>query len=67
MPVLNQANLIGKVFTMESGKWGESWQAHIVKIIEDYQDDMDHNIVHVKFKYSVGNDIYEKLIAYNDL
>ena len=67
MPFLNTSNFIKEVFTINSGESGERYQVYIVKILEIYQDAVNHNLEHVKFRCSVGNDMYEEIVAYNEL
>ena len=56
MPIVNPANLIGKVFTMDFGDSGESYQSSIAETIENHLDVVSHNLEHFKFKCFMSND-----------
>jgi len=67
MPIFSSIDLVGCTFLLEPHEDGQSFHAHIVKAIEDHEDNLAQHPEHLKFLCSINNDTAEEIMTYNDI
>ena len=67
MPIIEPADLIGHSFLLPERDDVEHHRARIVELIKEHDDKTSNDSKHIKFKCSVNNDLYEQILAYNDI
>jgi hypothetical protein len=67
MVIVNPQELLGRTFLMDTQEDGQRFRARIVECISNHESNVPGSDDHVKFRISVNEDKYEKIITYNEL
>jgi hypothetical protein len=65
--IVDPQELLGCTFFMDTQEDGHRFRAHIVECISDHESNVHHSDDHVKFRISINEDEYKKIITYNEL
>jgi hypothetical protein len=65
--IVNPQELLGRTFLMDTQEDGQRFRACIVECISDHESNVRRSDDHVKFRISINEDEYEKIITYNEL
>jgi hypothetical protein len=65
--IVNQQELLGRTFLMDTQEDGQRFCARIVECISDHESNVCRSDDHVKFQISVNEDEYKEIITYNEL
>ena len=67
MMVIKPEDMVGRTFLTDALDNGERHRAHIVKAIEDHQENIEAHPERIKFLCSFNNKQYEEILSYNDI
>ena len=67
MPTIDVEDLIGRTFLMPRKEDGQRFRAKIVEAISDHERGLSEEAVHVKFRFTVNDEEFEEIVAYNEL
>ena len=67
MIIIDPEDLVGRTFLLEKQEDGQRFRARIIEAINLHEDKVKENIELLKFKFTVNNDDYEEILAYNDI
>jgi hypothetical protein len=67
MPIVDPNDLVGRTFLMPPQEDGQRFRAHIVRALEDHEQDLAKDSSRIQFLCSVNDDQLEEIVSYNDL
>ena len=65
--LLLDQDLVGKSYARNHGKDGETTRTEILEIIKEEHDARYANHKHVRMRVKMGDDVFEELVAYNEV
>ena len=67
MPIMNPKDLVGRTFLLHQEEDGQKFRARIIEAVNAHEDKVQQHPELLKFKYSINNDQFEEIMAYNDI